>query len=147
MKNQWIKSLLSGLAMVLVIGSVVAFKNMSASRNAVNAVRAVQRIEFDFASSSVRQRYHPDLDKLAQSIKTEKYVLALRGHADSIGNYVSNWKLSEKRANEVKKYLIEKGVSETSVVTTPFGSTIPIASNKTPSGRQKNRRVEVNITE
>ncbi len=75
----------------------------------------------------------------------EKYVVSLRGHADSVGSYKPNWMLSEKRAIKVKDYLVSKGVDQSKVITIPFGSTIPIANNKTAAGRQKNRRVEIKL--
>lgn len=110
-------------------------------------VAGIDNLEYDFAKASIRDDYYTDLDKLAQTVIADDYVLSLRGHADSIGNYVANWKLSDKRALEVKDYLVSKGVKEERIVTSPYGSTIPIATNTTPEGRQKNRRVEIKLKE
>lgn len=111
------------------------------------AAAAINNLEYDFAQAAIRPAYYPELDQLAKTIIAEEYALALRGHADSIGNYVANWKLSEKRAVAVKAYLVAQGVKEERIVTTPYGSTLPVADNKTPQGRQKNRRVEVKLKE
>jgi OOP family OmpA-OmpF porin len=54
--------------------------------------------------------------------------------------------LSQKRADAVKRYLIGKGVDGSKLETAGFGESKPIADNKTPAGRQKNRRVEMAIT-
>jgi OOP family OmpA-OmpF porin len=53
--------------------------------------------------------------------------------------------LSDKRALVVKNYLVGKGVQEDKIATTPFGSTVPVASNKTAEGRQRNRCVEISV--
>lgn len=105
----------------------------------------LKNMEYDNDRSLVRSRYYADLDKLAAAIKSENYTVSLRGHADSIGPYKYNWVLSDKRALLVKNYLVSKGVKEDKVVTTPFGSTAPVASNKTEAGRQRNRRVEISV--
>ncbi|RZK21666.1 MAG: OmpA family protein [Pedobacter sp.] len=104
-----------------------------------------KNLEYDFDKPAVRAAYYKKLDELADAVKSENYVVSLRGHADGIGAYKYNWVLSDKRAVSVKDYLVSKGVKTDRVVTTPFGSTIPIASNKTESGRQKNRRVEISL--
>lgn len=106
-----------------------------------------KNLEYDFAQASVRAAYFSNLNKLAKLVIDENYVISLRGHADSIGQYKPNWVLSEKRAVAVKDYLISKGVKKDRIVAIPYGSTIPIASNKTAEGRQKNRRVEIKLKE
>jgi OOP family OmpA-OmpF porin len=106
-----------------------------------------KNIEYDNAKSSVRRSYYSNLNRLAKLVVDDNYVVSLRGHADSIGKYKPNWVLSDYRAIAVKKYLVKKGVQEDRIITTPFGSTVPVASNKTVSGRQKNRRVEIELKE
>ena len=106
-----------------------------------------KNLEYDFSRSLIRNVYYDKLDQLAKYLIDKNAALALRGYADSIGNFKSNWNLSEKRAVVVKDYLVKKGVADNKIVTTPFGSTKPIATNKTAEGRQKNRRVEIKITD
>ena len=106
-----------------------------------------KNIEYDNAKSSIRPTYYSNLNRLAKLIVDDNYAISLRGHADSVGKFKPNWVLSDYRAIAVKKYLIRRGVKENRIVTTPFGSTIPVASNKTLSGRQKNRRVEMELKE
>lgn len=72
-------------------------------------------------------------------------ILTIDGHTDDVGADALNQKLSENRANAVKAYLVKKGVAETRLTATGYGETTPIADNKTPAGRQKNRRVELKL--
>jgi outer membrane protein OmpA-like peptidoglycan-associated protein len=104
-----------------------------------------KKMEFDSAKPSIRSTYYGNLEQLVTTLKSSKYAVTLRGHADSIGKYKYNWVLSDNRAISVKNYLISKGIPQERIITTPFGSTLPIASNKTASGRQKNRRVEIEL--
>lgn len=111
----------------------------------VKIAALIKNLEYDNALPSIRNKYYRDLDALAATVKAENYTLSIRGHADSVGQYKYNWVLSDKRALNVKNYLLSKGVKEDKIVTTPFGSTVPIASNKTAAGRQHNRRVEISV--
>ncbi|WP_158799989.1 OmpA family protein [Pedobacter sp. L105] len=115
------------------------------SSKAAALAALTKNLEYGSDKAAIRSNYYSNLDKLAETIKQDDYAVSLRGHADSIGRYKYNWVLSDNRAISVKKYLVSKGVKEDRIVTTPFGSTIPIASNKTEAGRQKNRRVEIEL--
>lgn len=69
--------------------------------------------------------------------------LDVEGHTDSVGSDEYNMELSQKRADAVRNYFIEQGVSEDTIVAHGYGKTQPVASNDTPEGRQQNRRVEL----
>jgi len=69
--------------------------------------------------------------------------LSVEGHTDSIGTDDFNQQLSEKRAQAVRDYLVQQGISSDSIVASGFGKTAPVASNDTSDGRQQNRRVEL----
>lgn len=103
----------------------------------------VQNVLFDFDKSTIRPESYEELDRVAELLIANNAALKLGGHADNIGEYVYNWKLSKSRADAVKAYLVKKGADETRIAATEFGDTVPIASNKTAEGRQKNRRVEI----
>lgn len=105
----------------------------------------IKNMEYDNDRSLVRSKYYANLDQLAAAVKSEDFTVSLKGHADSVGRYKYNWMLSDKRALIVKNYLVRKGVKADKIVTTPYGSTIPVASNKTEEGRQRNRRVEITV--
>jgi hypothetical protein len=66
----------------------------------------------------------------------------IEGHTDNKGGDDYNQKLSESRANAVKKYLVDKGVKAERIIAKGFGLSKPIATNDTAEGREKNRRVE-----
>jgi outer membrane protein OmpA-like peptidoglycan-associated protein len=101
---------------------------------------------FDSGSSSITPGAAQRLDQLAQTL--EQYPasdILIRGYTDSIGSEASNLRLSEDRANNVRNYLINRGVAPARITAMGFGEQFPLASNSTESGRQQNRRVEVEI--
>lgn len=69
--------------------------------------------------------------------------LEVEGHTDSVGGDDYNQKLSENRAQAVRDYLVQQGITDNSIVFRGLGKTQPVASNDTPEGRQQNRRVEL----
>lgn len=69
--------------------------------------------------------------------------LEVEGHTDSVGGDDYNQKLSENRAQAVRDYLVQQGITDSSIVFRGLGKTQPVASNDTPEGRQQNRRVEL----
>lgn len=72
--------------------------------------------------------------------------LEVEGHTDSVGGDEYNQRLSEQRAAAVRDYLTQQGISMNSVTAKGFGKTVPVASNDTPAGRQRNRRVELVVS-
>ena len=101
---------------------------------------------FDFDKSVVKPEGKSKLDDLAQKVKAInlEVVIAI-GHTDSIGSDAYNQKLSVRRAESVKAYLVSKGVEPNRIYTEGKGEKQPVASNKTKEGRQKNRRVEIEV--
>jgi outer membrane protein OmpA-like peptidoglycan-associated protein len=69
--------------------------------------------------------------------------MQIEGHTDSVGGDAFNVKLSEQRADSVKDFLGEQGVSLSSITAQGFGKAEPVATNDTAEGRQRNRRVEI----
>jgi outer membrane protein OmpA-like peptidoglycan-associated protein len=69
--------------------------------------------------------------------------VSIEGHTDSVGGDEYNQTLSEQRAQAVRDYFVQQGISSSSIETHGYGKTAPIASNDTPEGRQQNRRVEL----
>ena len=122
-------------------------KTAKPAKRIYSMAELTKNIEYDFGKISIRNGYYDKLDQLAKTMVDGKYAVALRGYADSIGTFKGNWVISDKRAKEVKSYLVKQGVDEKKIVTTPFGSTKPIATNKTKQGRQKNRRVEIKLND
>jgi len=69
--------------------------------------------------------------------------LQVEGHTDSVGSDEFNQQLSERRAGSVRDFLVQQGVTGAAVSSRGFGKTQPVATNDTPEGRQRNRRVEL----
>jgi outer membrane protein OmpA-like peptidoglycan-associated protein len=120
-------------------------KKASALNVKLSLNEMTKNLEFDFCRAFIRVSLNHQLDELAKYVIEKNAIIALRGHADAIGTYVGNWKMSDNRAVSVKDYLVKRGVATDKIITTPFGSTLPIASNKTAIGRQHNRRVEITL--
>ena len=101
---------------------------------------------FDFDKSVLKPEGKNKLDDLASKVRAInlEVVIAI-GHTDSIGSDAYNQKLSVRRAESVKAYLISKGVEPNRIYTEGKGEKQPVASNRTKEGRQKNRRVEIEV--
>ncbi|MHB8744819.1 MAG: OmpA family protein [Sulfuricaulis sp.] len=103
---------------------------------------------FDVGKADLKPVGKSELDALVSNIKdsnTQIEQVTVTGHTDSTGARDYNRKLSERRADAVKVYLVSRGLSGDSIVTKGAGDTQPIASNKTAAGRAKNRRVDIVI--
>ena len=101
---------------------------------------------FDFDKSVVKSAGKAALDDLLmklQGMNTE--VMVTVGHTDSVGSDAYNQKLSQRRAEAVKAYIVSKGVDASRVYTEGKGESQPVADNKTAEGRAKNRRVTVEV--
>jgi len=101
---------------------------------------------FDFDKAILKSEGKNKLDDLATKVKAInlEVVIAI-GHTDAIGADAYNQKLSVRRAESVKAYLVSKGVEPNRIYTEGKGEKQPVASNKTSDGRQKNRRVEIEV--
>ena len=101
---------------------------------------------FDFDKAVVKPEGKAALDELLvklQGMNTE--VMVTVGHTDSVGSDAYNQKLSLRRAEAVKAYIVTKGVDASRVYTEGKGESQPVADNKTAEGRAKNRRVTVEV--
>ena len=103
-------------------------------------------VTFDVGSYSLRPEFRATLDKVAESlVQYPNSLIDVYGHTDSTGSDAFNQTLSENRARTVLNYLVSRGVPAARIRSQGFGETMPIASNDTADGRQKNRRVEIKI--
>ena len=101
---------------------------------------------FDFDKSVIKPEGRSKLDDISGKAKgiNLEVVIAI-GHADSTGSDAYNQRLSVRRAESVKAYLVSKGIEANRVYTEGKGEKQPVADNKTRDGRAKNRRVEIEV--
>ena len=101
---------------------------------------------FDFDKSVLKPEGRAKLDDLVSKIQgINLEVIIAVGHTDSIGSDAYNQRLSVRRAEAVKAYLVSKGIERNRVYTEGKGEKQPVADNRTAQGRAKNRRVEVEV--
>jgi len=101
---------------------------------------------FDFNKSVLKPEAKAKLDDLTGKLKgISLEVIIAVGHTDAIGGEAYNQKLSVRRAEAVKAYMVSKGIEPNRVYTEGKGKKQPVADNKTAEGRAKNRRVEIEV--
>ena len=101
---------------------------------------------FDFDKSVLKPEGKAKLDDLVSKVKAINLeVIIAVGHTDSVGTDAYNQKLSVRRAEAVKDYLVGKGIEKNRVYTEGKGELQPVADNKTKEGQAKNRRVEIEV--
>ena len=87
------------------------------------------------------------LDALAaRLLEHPEWHLTIEGHTDSSGLAARNMRLSQNRANAIRGYLEKKGIPENRLTAIGYGSTRPVADNRTVAGRAANRRVEFKLS-
>ncbi|MBA3454165.1 MAG: OmpA family protein [Deltaproteobacteria bacterium] len=106
-----------------------------------------QTVYFDTNKATIKKVSFGLLNEVAQALKDNpKIKVEVGGHTDSQGNDKANLKLSQNRANSVRKYLIGQGVAADRMTAKGYGENVMIADNRTAEGRAQNRRVEFVIT-
>jgi len=103
----------------------------------------LEGIVFKTGSAEISPESEEILTKAFNTLKENPEIeVEIQGHTDNVGKRSMNMKLSLKRAEAVKDYLVNKGISASRITTKGFGPDQPIAPNTTDEGRQKNRRIE-----
>jgi outer membrane protein OmpA-like peptidoglycan-associated protein len=106
----------------------------------------IEGIFFDTDKDTIKATSRPKLDAAAALLKEHPGLrLEISGHTDDRGAAAYNDDLSRRRAEAVKKYLTDKGIDASRLSTRGAGSSEPIDSNKTYTGRAKNRRIEFKV--
>ncbi|PRD52096.1 OmpA family protein [Sphingobacterium gobiense] len=125
-------------------GCPIKFPEPVAQNNATQGAY-YSPIQFEFDSSVLKTESYSTLDKLAKELRDNNSSVNLDGYASAEGTEAYNLNLSKDRANAVKQYLVNAGVSASSVTATGYGEDNPVASNATEEGRIQNRRVEIKV--
>ena len=101
-------------------------------------------IFFDSNGQEIAPKSYKFLDQAVKVYKKNPAIqVEVRGYTDASGNEASNFVLSQQRAEKVSQALQERGIPAENLLVTGYGPEKPIASNQTPEGRQRNRRVEI----
>ncbi len=120
-----------------------------------NNIRSVQmenvedRMVIYFPYNSIRREDNDAIDEylsqLAHQLTASNEKVSITGHADFVGSSKFNAQFGLQRANTIRNTLIKKGVLKSQVKCYSFGDRKPVATNDTPQGRYRNRRVEIRV--
>jgi OmpA-OmpF porin, OOP family len=106
----------------------------------------LDNVEFDFGKAVLRPSSFEELEELVDYLKRKTNErIEIAGHTDNIGKDKENLLLSQQRANNIKQYLVKKGIKPERLIAKGYGATEPIDDNNNETGRQRNRRTEVRI--
>ncbi|MBX9850999.1 MAG: OmpA family protein, partial [Cytophagaceae bacterium] len=112
------------------------------------ATLVLKNIFFDFDLATLRDESKTELEKLLKFMNDHPEIkVELSGHTDDKGKDKYNQKLSERRAEAVVAYLVEKGIDKKRLIAKGYGESKPVAPNDTDENRQLNRRTELKILE
>ncbi|AXG68915.1 outer membrane porin F [Kordia sp. SMS9] len=108
-----------------------------------------EKLIFKSGTDELIENYTSEILAISKIIKkiSDEYTVEISGHTDSVGDKDLNFALSQKRAEKIKKLLIQQGCEASKLVAKGYGETRPLASNKTKNGRQQNRRIEIIVIE
>ena len=103
----------------------------------------MEGVNFELNSAELTAGAKEVLMKVVRTLKDyPEMTLLIKGHTDNIGSDAYNLKLSQRRAASVRQFLIDNGIAPSRLESVGYGETQPIATNDTPEGRAKNRRIE-----
>ena len=147
------KKLLADMAAVNSCSQVIDFDTVAEhpehllGKLYMDTKNSFKNVLFDFDKYVVKKEYRSSLNKLGTFLKqTPKSYAVLSGFTDSIGTEAYNIKLSKRRAESVRNYLQHKfNISSKRLLPYWYGYANPVATNKTPQGRQLNRRVTISL--
>jgi len=106
--------------------------------------QVVGSVTFELDSAAIRDADHALLDQLVSTLtEAPEARLEVGGHSDQSGEAIRNTRLSRERADAVRWYLVDQGVSAERIVTIGHGPDLPVASNDSAEGRARNRRSEL----
>jgi len=130
------------------LATLRAFASINENDDRGLVITVPAEVMFRFGSARLLPRAKEKLDDLAAALNrlgTEQ-TFVIEGHTDSRGSAEFNRRLSKRRADSVRAYLIEQGVSRDRIIARGRGEDDPVASNTDPEGRANNRRVEIVVT-
>jgi outer membrane protein OmpA-like peptidoglycan-associated protein len=105
----------------------------------------LEGVTFVTGSAKLTLASQAPLDRAVAAIRGRSERFVIEGHTDNVGNRDANIRLSKARADVVRAYFVSKGIPATQMTTVGLGPDQPVASNDTPEGRAKNRRVQLRV--
>ncbi|MGB1283730.1 MAG: OmpA family protein, partial [Polaribacter sp.] len=122
----------------------VVTNNNNNSGGGSSFLSMTRKIQFNTAKYSFTNEAYVALEAIVNYMKQNSgAIYRIQGHADSVGTSSNNRALSVKRAQAVKKYLVDHGISSEIITTEGFGEANPLELNSTSGGRAANRRIEI----
>ncbi len=116
------------------------------------SVNVAQEILFASGSAALDKSGSEVLRRVADQLKQTKYQIVVTGHTDNkpigaglVNRYPTNWELAGARAASVVRLFVETGLPASRLLAASMGDTKPVATNDTPEGRTKNRRIEIRL--
>jgi outer membrane protein OmpA-like peptidoglycan-associated protein len=123
-----------------------SMKDILLTPSIVGQILKMNKLFFKQSTSKISESSYEELNSLYQLLKENPgMIIQLEGHTDFRGNAALNTKLSQDRVEEVKKYLVNKGIKKQRVKVKAFGGSMPLTTENTEEAQQMNRRVEVRI--
>jgi outer membrane protein OmpA-like peptidoglycan-associated protein len=123
-------------------------RDLQAKQTERGMVLTLGDVLFDTGRSTLKAGAYPTIDRLAEVLKeSSNRKVMIEGHTDSTGSDETNQLLSQQRALAVQAALLERGVSAGQVAAVGKGESMPVASNDTSAGRQRNRRVDMIVSQ
>jgi outer membrane protein OmpA-like peptidoglycan-associated protein len=111
-----------------------------------DSIIVLSDVLFETNSYKLNKELMSKLDSISAFVRKQSQAeLIISGHTDNVGKESYNLNLSSQRAESVAEYFLDKGIAPEQVTFFGYGSAQPIATNATPEGRKKNRRVEIRI--
>lgn len=124
-----------------LVNKTIELKNIK-----IGSKIALRNVFFDTGKSEIRSESYAELDRLVKLLKDVPALkIELSGHTDNTGSVQNNNKLSQSRAEAVVNYLAQKGIAKNRLEAKGYGSSRPVDTNDTATGRQNNRRTEFEI--
>jgi outer membrane protein OmpA-like peptidoglycan-associated protein len=126
----------------------VVAKRVKEAKSRRDVVALGDAITFTTGSSKLRRDANKHLDQAAEFLlKRRNLQLRIEGHTDSTGNEAKNRELSRRRAETVKRYLVQRGVPSDRLITVGMAASRPVESNRSQAGRKANRRYQFQLLE
>ena len=128
------------------VAGIAALNGCSESKLEEELSLEAKLIQFETGSAVIKTESYRELDKILELMNAyPSSNFSIEGYTDDRGRAESNRALSQKRADAVKTYFVNKGISSARLTATGYGEASPVATNATAAGRKQNRRVEIHL--